>query len=366
MLKQEPSDILIPAEFVQEFRETLSVWFEENKRTLPWREINDPYLIWISEIILQQTRVAQGMDYYLRFVRRFPDIHSLAVAGEDEVLKYWQGLGYYSRARNLHQAAQFMMDRFGGQFPTSYIDVLSLKGVGEYTAAAICSFAYNAPFAVVDGNVYRFLSRLLGIDKPIDSSSGKKFFSELAQLLLDKQSPCAHNQAMMEMGAIQCVPLSPTCTQCPFANRCYALFHSSVDQLPVKLHKTKTRARYFAYFFLSQGESLYIHKRIGNDVWKNLYELPLVETEVPCDEAFLSNAEPVKQWLGGAQLSCPSYQTKHILSHQVIHASFYEIELSEQVEVEGALKISKDELNCYPVSRLIHLFLENRHGELLV
>lgn len=365
MLKQEPSDILIPADFKQEFRVTLQLWFEENKRTLPWRDISDPYRIWISEIILQQTRVAQGFDYYLRFIGRFPDILSLADADEEEVLKYWQGLGYYSRARNLHQAALSIKNQFDGKFPASYKDVLSLKGVGEYTAAAICSFAYNEPYAVVDGNVYRFLSRLLGIDEPIDSTSGKNCFSFLAQQLLDKESPGLHNQAMMEMGAIQCVPLSPSCTSCPFANRCFAFYNSCVDLLPVKLHKTKTRARYFTYFFLSKGDSLYIQKRIGNDVWKNLYELPLVETDIPVDEAFLSDSEPVMKWLGGRQLPSPAYQIKHVLSHQVIHASFYELEVSEGVLVEGAREIHKEELESYPVSRLIHLFLEHCHPELL-
>lgn len=365
MLKQEPSDILIPADFKQEFRETLRVWFEDNKRVLPWRDINDPYRIWISEIILQQTRVAQGFDYYLRFIGRFPDILSLADADEEEVLKYWQGLGYYSRARNLHQAALTIKNQFDGKFPELYKDVLSLKGVGEYTAAAICSFAYNEPYAVVDGNVYRFLSRLLGIDEPIDSTSGKKSFSSLAQQLLDKESPGLHNQAMMEMGAIQCVPLSPSCTSCPFANRCFAFFNACVDQLPVKLHKTKTRARYFAYFFLSKGDSLYIQKRVGNDVWKNLYELPLVETDTPVDEAFLSDSEPVIKWLEGRELPSPAYQIKHVLSHQVIHASFYELEIAKGVLVEGAREIHKVELESYPVSRLIHLFLEHSHPELL-
>lgn len=365
MQKQEPSDILIPADFKQEFCETLRVWFEEHKRALPWRETNDPYRIWISEIILQQTRVAQGFDYYIRFIGRFPDVLSLAEADEEEVLKYWQGLGYYSRARNLHQAALTIKNQFGGMFPESHKDVLSLKGVGDYTAAAICSFAYGAPYAVVDGNVYRFLSRLLGIDIPIDSTSGKSYFSSLAQQLLDEVSPGLHNQAMMEMGAIQCVAVSPSCAQCPFANRCFAYYNSCVDQLPVKIHKTKTRARYFAYFFLSKGDALYIQKRTGKDVWKNLYELPLVETDTPADEAFLSDCQPVMKWLEGRVLAAPVYQIKHVLSHQVIHASFYELELSAEVSVEGARKIHKSELESYPVSRLIHLFLEHCHPELL-
>ncbi|MDD3162062.1 MAG: A/G-specific adenine glycosylase [Bacteroidales bacterium] len=365
MQKREPSDILIPADYKQEFCQTLRVWFEKNKRDLPWRDTNDPYRIWISEIILQQTRVAQGFDYYVRFIGRFPDVLSLADAEEDEVLKYWQGLGYYSRARNLHQAAMTIKNQFAGQFPVAHKEVLSLKGVGDYTAAAICSFAYGAPYAVVDGNVYRFLSRLLGIDEPIDSVSGKNYFASLAQQLLDLESPALHNQAIMEMGALQCVAASPCCTQCPFANRCFAYYHSTVDQLPVKIHKTKTRARYFAYFFLSKGDALYIQKRTGKDVWKNLYELPLVETETPVDEAFLADCEPVMKWLEGRVLPAPLFQIKHVLSHQVIHASFYELELSGDVSVEGAREIHKAELENYPVSRLIHLFLEHCHPELL-
>lgn len=219
------------------FSNTIEKWYQEYKRELPWRESADPYVIWISEIILQQTRVVQGYDYFMRFMKRFPDVATLAQADEDEVMKYWQGLGYYSRARNLHAAAKSM----NGVFPKTYPEVRALKGVGDYTAAAICSFAYNMPYAVVDGNVYRVLSRYLGIDTPIDSTEGKKLFAAVADELLDKKNPALYNQAIMDFGAIQCSPQSPNCMFCPLASGCSALAGGMVAQLPVKQHKNEKR-----------------------------------------------------------------------------------------------------------------------------
>ena len=232
--------------------EVLLDWYADNKRDLPWRGTTDPYRIWISEIILQQTRVVQGYEYFLRFIRRFPDVRTLASASEDEVLKYWQGLGYYSRARNLHAAAKSM----NGKFPESYQEVRALKGVGDYTAAAICSIAYNMPYAVVDGNVYRVLSRYCGIDVPIDSTEGKKLFAALADEMLDKSRPATYNQAIMDFGAIQCTPQSPNCMFCPLADSCSALSKGQVMQLPVKQHRTKTFNRYFNYTLIPQHYSL--------------------------------------------------------------------------------------------------------------
>ena len=226
---------------MNEFAEKIVAWYAGNKRELPWRDTEDPYVIWISEIILQQTRVAQGYDYFQRFIRRFPDVRALAEADEDEVMRYWQGLGYYSRARNLHEAAKGM----NGVFPTAYEGVRALKGVGEYTAAAICSFAYGMPYAVVDGNVYRLLSRYFGIDTPIDSAEGKKLFAALAEEMLDKSRPAIYNQAVMDFGAMQCTPRSPGCLSCPLAEGCSAWREGRVEQLPVKRHKTKTSDRYF-------------------------------------------------------------------------------------------------------------------------
>ena len=217
---------------MSEFADKLIVWYEDNKRDLPWRDTKDPYRIWISEIILQQTRVAQGYDYFVRFMERFPDVFTLAQADEDEVMKYWQGLGYYSRARNLHAAARSMAEN--GGFPTTYQEVRALKGVGEYTAAAICSFAYDMPYAVVDGNVYRVLSRWMGIETPIDSTQGKKLFAQVAQELMDQKRPALYNQAIMDFGALQCTPASPDCLFCPLADSCLALAKGKVDALPVK------------------------------------------------------------------------------------------------------------------------------------
>lgn len=230
---------------MENFSRKLIDWYRENGRDLPWRRTKNPYLIWISEIILQQTRVVQGYDYYQRFVARFPDVFALAAADEDEVMKYWQGLGYYSRARNLHAAARRMAE--AGGFPVTYTGVRALKGVGEYTAAAICSFAYGMPYAVVDGNVYRVLSRWLGIDTPIDSAEGKKLFVRVADELLDRERPGLYNQAIMDFGALQCTPVAPDCLFCPLNDSCVARLKGIAGSLPVKQHKTKVTNRYFNY-----------------------------------------------------------------------------------------------------------------------
>lgn len=333
-------------------------WYEQNKRDLPWRHTTDPYIIWISEIILQQTRVAQGYDYFIRFTRRFPDIESLANAPEDEVMKYWQGLGYYSRARNLHAAAKSM----NGIFPDTYKEVLALKGVGEYTAAAICSISYNMPYAVVDGNVYRVLSRYFDIDTPIDSTSGKKEFKELAQELLDANRPALYNQAIMEFGALQCTPQSPDCTACPLSDSCMALANGTIKQLPVKQHKTQTQNRYLNYIFIRAGEYTYIKKRTGDDIWRNLYEFPLIETEetvaeeqlcsLPAFESFFAEDQPYT-------VRMLQKNIKHVLSHRILHTNFYEVELlDDSLSFPGYIKIKLNDMAHYPVPRLIHAFLE--------
>lgn len=340
------------------FSEILINWYRDHKRDLPWRESSDPYLIWISEIILQQTRVAQGYDYFMRFIQRFPDVNTLAEAEEDEVLKYWQGLGYYSRARNLHVAARSMK----GEFPKTYPEVLALKGVGEYTAAAICSFAYNMPYAVVDGNVYRVLSRYLGIETPIDSTEGKKLFASLADELLDKSRPAVYNQAIMDFGAMQCTPQAPACLFCPLSDSCSALSKGKVLQLPVKQHKTKTIDRHLNYIYVRAGAYTFINKRIGNDIWKNLFELPLIETaESVAEEEFLTLPEFTKLF---AQEEIPVVRSvcrnvKHVLSHRVLYANFYEVTLPEDTNAFSSyLKVRVDELDQYAVPKLIHAFLE--------
>lgn len=332
-------------------------WYRENRRDLPWRNTVDPYLIWISEIILQQTRVSQGLDYYLRFTERFPTVHELAMASEDEVLKYWQGLGYYSRARNLHAAA-IQIDSMG-YFPDTYAGVKALKGVGEYTAAAICSFAYNLPYAVLDGNVYRVLSRLLGVDLPIDSTQGKKLFGDLAQTYLPTECPSEYNQAIMDFGALQCTPSSPCCHQCPLTLCCVAFQQNRVDKLPVKQHRTKVTHRYFNYVFIKQGEYTYLQKRTANDIWKNLYELPLVETQQLCTaEQFL--ALPAVSALfplgSGAVWRVVKKDIKHVLSHRVIHATCYEVDIDtpEQLSQQLWQRVRIEDLHNFAVSRLIN------------
>ena len=346
---------------MRDFSKILIEWYNENKRDLPWRKTKDPYLIWISEIILQQTRVAQGYAYYQRFISRFPDVFTLADAEEDEVLKYWQGLGYYSRARNLHAAAQQIAQR--GGFPTEYKEVLSLKGVGDYTAAAICSFAYDMPHAVVDGNVYRVLSRWLGLDTPIDSTQGKKQFALAADELLDKSQPASYNQAIMDFGALQCTPASPNCLFCPLADSCLALQTGRVDSLPVKQHKTKVTNRYFHYFYVHAGGYTYISKRQGNDIWKNLYEFPLIETAAETSEEeiyalpafrdfFVEGEEPV--------IKLVKKGVKHVLSHRVIYADFYEVTLPENTRSFAAYqRVSLEEIHNFAVPNLVYQFFSH-------
>ena len=360
------------------FADRLIGWYEENKRDLPWRNTRNPYLIWISEIILQQTRVAQGMDYYLRFVSRFPDVFALAEAEEDEVMRLWQGLGYYSRARNLHAAAKSMAE--AGGFPSTYEGVLALKGVGEYTAAAICSFAYDMPRAVVDGNVYRVLSRWLGIDTPIDSTLGKKIFAQAADELLDKRRSSLYNQAIMDFGALQCTPASPDCLRCPLAESCAALQQGRVNELPVKAHKTKVTDRFFHYIYVRMGAYTFINKRTGNDIWKNLYQLPLIETEGECEDIggllqahhpalfgkclFTEDKVPLydeesASLRDGKCLFVKLMKTgvRHVLSHRVIHASLYEVEMPQDTPPpSGWMKVRLEDLHKFAVPNLVSQF----------
>lgn len=344
---------------METFSSVLIQWYLANKRDLPWRNTQDPYLIWISEIILQQTRVAQGLDYYLRFVQRFPTVAALAAAPEDDVLKLWQGLGYYSRARNLHSAAKSM----GGVFPSAYKDVLALKGVGEYTAAAICSFAYRMPYAVVDGNVYRVLSRVYGIHTPVDSSAGKKEFAALAQKLLDKTRPDLFNQAIMEFGALQCVPAGADCARCPFAKRCKAYAAKQVEQLPVKALKTQVKERYFTYIYVEQGGYTWLKKRPAGDVWQGLYEPFLVETPQAVLSAAALQQAMVRQ-SGGvfpqkALFTLVAAPVKHILSHRKILAQLYKVVLPPSTPVpDGFVRVPKAQVFQYPVSRLVNLLLQ--------
>ncbi len=337
-------------------------WYREYKRDLPWRESADPYIIWISEIILQQTRVAQGLDYFLRFTERFPNVQSLANASEEEVLKLWQGLGYYSRARNLQAAAKDIVKRFDSQFPSDHKEVLSLKGVGEYTAAAIVSFAWNQPYPVVDGNVYRVLSRLFAVDTPIDSVQGKKLFYQLAGEMMDKRQAGLYNQAVMEFGALQCVPQQPDCLVCPLMSRCLAYASGKVQTYPVKQHKTKTRDRYFHYLYIIYKDQTWLRRRSGKDIWTGLYEFPMIETDRPMDFAGLKQTEAFHALfagMGNLHIHKEVSEVKHILSHQVLYARFYRIEI-EAVgpALESYTTLANVDLGSYPVPILIHKVLD--------
>ncbi|MEG1586062.1 MAG: A/G-specific adenine glycosylase [Bacteroidales bacterium] len=335
-------------------------WYRIHRRELPWRETQDPYKIWISEIILQQTRVQQGLEYYNRFILRFPDIKALAAAPLEEVLKYWQGLGYYSRARNLHAAAIQVATLFDGVFPKTYEDILALKGIGTYTAAAIASFAYDLPYAVIDGNVYRVLSRVFALPTPIDTGRGKKDFQQLADSLIDPRHPALHNQAMMELGALQCIPVNPDCSLCPLHSICVAAATRTVADYPVKQGKTKVRDRWFHYFYIEQDGFTFIRQRTAKDIWSHLYEFPLVETEARTDTAQLVLSDDFLKLFGNMQLTMEIImERKHILSHQHIHAVFYRIVPLQPVSLpQGYLRIPLAELDNYPVSRLTHLCIE--------
>ena len=336
------------------FGEILMKWYGSHKRELPWRQTKDPYKIWISEVILQQTRVAQGYDFYCRFIKRFPDFHVLAQADEDEVMKYWQGLGYYSRARNLHAAARAIDVR--ETFPDTYEEVRALKGVGEYTAAAICSIAYDMPYAVVDGNVYRVLARWLGIDTPIDTVAGKKVFAALAHELLLVENPGEYNQAIMDFGALQCVPVSPKCEVCPLLDSCIAFHQHTVDTLPKKQRKTKIVDRYFIYFYIHTLKSTFLYKRSAGDIWQNLYEFPLLEVEKELTEEALFALPEFQSLLSSCKVILIhrlGKRVKHVLSHQIIYADCYEVLVKEESVLPDLYQqVFIEDLHKFPISRL--------------
>lgn len=320
------------------FTTTLLHWFRENGRDLPWRQTRDPYAVWLSEIILQQTQVKQGWDYWLRFMRRWPTVEALAAASEDEVLREWQGLGYYSRARNLHAAARQIVEM--GTFPDTIEGIKSLKGVGDYTAAAIGSIAFDLPAAVVDGNVYRVLARHYGIDTPINTTEGKKEFTALAQSLLPPDEASAYNQAIMDFGAIQCTPKSPRCLICPLQLTCIALREGKVEQLPAKLKTLKVKERHLIYTYIRCQGHTAIHRRPAGDIWQGLYE-PLL-TDAPQPGAVL-----LRQNL------------KHVLTHRVLYADFYLLEASSRPPLPADyIWIPEADIDNYAVPRLVELLLE--------
>ena len=341
----------------------LEQWYNMHARELPWRATRDAYCIWVSEIILQQTRVAQGYDYYLRFIERFPCVEALASAHEDEVMKYWQGLGYYSRARNMHAAAKDIMERFEGLFPSNFSDIRSLKGVGDYTAAAIASIAFDLPHAVVDGNVYRVLSRLFGVDIPIDTPAGKRYYAELAQTLLHREQPGLYNQAIMEFGALQCTPGACDCSVCPLQDVCVAHASHTVSQLPVKQGKVSMKSRYFHYFVLSCGEVTWLQRREGKDIWRNLYEYPLIETDETAHFIDICHTDKYRKLFDGVgkvTFVGQPYSCRHVLTHRIIHATFYTVEVERYPASLSHLQpIARADVEQYAVSRLTELYHEH-------
>lgn len=335
-----------------QFSEHLLQWYATHKRDLPWRNISDPYRIWVSEIILQQTRVVQGYDYYLRFIDTFPTVEDLAAASEDQVMRVWQGLGYYSRARNMHYAAKQIVAL--EHFPDSYHQVRALKGIGDYTAAAICSFAFNLRCAVVDGNVYRVLSRFFGIDTPIDTTAGKKMFQALAEELLPGQNVADYNQALMDFGALQCVPSSPQCEVCPLADACVAFQQKSVEDYPVKSHRVKMTHRYFVYLRVHTPNGVWLHRRQSRDIWKGLYEFPLLEYDHRPDFSEVL-AHPFVKQLGTKGVWTTLHEgMKHVLTHQTIWADAYALHLNEPVRVpEDFFEIDPVSLSDYALPKLL-------------
>ena len=338
-----------------DFHLLIGIWYRLNKRELPWRNTNDPYFIWLSEIILQQTRVAQGLSYYLKFTQNYPTVFDLANASEQDVLKDWQGLGYYSRARNLHATAKVIASEYKGVFPKTFLEIKKLKGIGDYTAAAISSFAFNLPHAVVDGNVYRVLSRVFNIDLPIDSSEGQKYFAQLAQELLPNHDAALHNQAIMEMGAIQCLPTNPLCETCPLFVKCLSCQLKNTHERPVKAKKTKTRNRFFHFLIFQKDNQLFLEKRESKDIWQHLFQFPLIET---IEE--LTKKEMLKVIFEKFELT-PKLQSEkvvHILSHQKINTRFYFFDCFPSHFPSTFLRVNRKDIQDFPLPRLIDRFLE--------
>lgn len=348
---------------MNDWRQKLLKWYETNKRDMPWRGIDDAYKIWLSEVILQQTRVNQGWDYYNRFTEKYPTVKDLAKASEHDVLKLWQGLGYYSRARNMHHAAKEITTKHKGKFPSDYGSIRALKGVGDYTAAAIASIAYKLPHAVVDGNVLRVYSRVLGIKTPIDSTEGKKKIWAVADELLPTINPGTYNQAVMELGALCCTPKSPNCNECPIQVACYAYEHKLTGKLPIKQGKTKQRDRHLNYIVIIKNGKVLLHTRKGKDIWQGLNDFPCIEIEKAISieslvrqkewKALLSNTKPV--------IESVSEPVKHILSHQRLNATFIKVKLSvnlKKLPIDCFWAEVKN-IDQYAVPRLIENYLSN-------
>ncbi len=346
-------------------------WYYKNKRELPWRQEVNPYHIWLSEVILQQTRVSQGLPYYFRFIKNYPTISDLAQADEKKILKDWQGLGYYSRARNLHSAAKTIVKKHKGIFPKTFQEILELEGIGPYTAAAISSVAFNLPHPAVDGNVQRVISRIFGIESPVNSTIGKKEIESVLEEIFDKKRPGDFNQAIMEFGALHCKPQQPHCPTCPFAGECFALKHKKVNILPVKEKKAKVKTRYFLYIVPQQGKKEFVAQRTEKDIWKNLFEFPLIELD---ESLLMPDEKMIKEILQGKK--CPpawkikkgsykikhiSSEYKHVLTHRIIYARFVGLEMDQSFRPGKnwiAKPIHDHEQFAFPV--LIQNYIDDR------
>jgi len=345
------------------FSDKIVKWYLDNKRPLPWRLTTDPYKIWLSEVILQQTRVNQGLPYYEQFIRSYPGVKDLARAPEQEVLRLWQGLGYYTRARNLHKCAKSIVEFHDAKFPVTSENLQKLPGIGHYTAAAIASFAFGEPVAVLDGNVFRILSRIFGIDTAINSPQGKKQFSLLANELISKKSPALHNQAVMEFGALFCTPQNPKCPECPFKTTCLAFNHDLINLLPQKTRGKKSRKRYFYYLVVEKNKSLLMKKREQKDIWQGLFDFVLIERNRPVKPETLMTEKENKRWFKKIEAVKVSKKYKHVLTHQTIHCRFIQVKAlnSFSLPQPGLSFYSPGEVARLPKPALISRFLDEQN-----
>jgi A/G-specific adenine glycosylase len=346
------------------FSNSLLCWNDiENDRQMPWKGEKNPYKIWISEIILQQTRVQQGIIYYNRFIHEFPDVKTLATASEKKVYKLWEGLGYYSRCKNLITTAKFIHENLNGNFPEKYEDILSLKGVGNYTAAAIASFAFNHPYAVLDGNVFRVLSRFFGIEIPVNTTDGKKFYATLAQSVFNKKHPALYNQAIMDFGAIICKPGVPLCLQCPLQKKCIALLKNKVSVLPINNAVNKQKKRFFNFLVIEYNDSFYVNKRLEKDIWQNLYEFILIETTSLQNEKEILKSEKFLSLLKGQDFKVKliSEKISQKLTHQLITGRFIHLEIKKPLATQKYFTANLNQLKTLPFPKFIASYLAGKN-----
>ena len=350
---------------ISSFATRLEGWYEHFGRDLPWRRTRDPFLIMLSEFILQQTQIVQGTSYYLRFAERFPTAESLAIASEEEVMRLWQGLGYYSRARHLHAASKKIAE--AGHFPKDYAFVRALPGVGDYTAAAIMSLAFDEPYAVLDGNVQRVLSRHFGISEPVDGTQGKKLLRALADEMLDRSHPALYTQAIMDFGALCCKPSAPLCASCPLADTCQALQEHLVDKLPVKSKRTAIRDRYLTYIYIRTEDGYtFLHRRGSGDIWQGLFEFPVIESGAPLSMEEVEQRVNCQLSIVNCQLQLIARDVRHQLTHQRLHADFYRLTLSSEARGENNCQLSivnyqlvkESDLDRYALPRLLEKMLD--------